>query len=171
MMIHSNAQQHMFLDLEETVIDSWDSAKLLMTNCRAIRRMLKSRGVNEVTIFSFAVQTPEEREEAMTHLRPRLEKVLDVKIVDVILVQQMQQADQQWRKCRLDDMTEFIMLRGKTDAFFAWASLKHPGEQCTLIDDVVPNSESRDWDTDTVVEFRNIEQVRELWRTLNGDGL
>ena len=155
--------EQIFVGLEETLIEDWDSLRFMSEHIRAVKHLLETRKVTEIHIFSFAIHNSEDNLRFAEELQPHLEARLGVKIVSAPTVMSMKMVDEQWRKCRLDDITEFIMLRGKQGAFKSWASMKHPGCECTLIDDVVPNMDIMDHDRQTGISFRNIKGVHELW--------
>lgn len=152
-----------FVDLEGTLIEDWDHFEFLPEHILAVRHLLASRKVSEIHIFSFAIHDAMDALRFSKKLQPHLERRLGVKIVSFPTVLEMKKADEQWRKCRLDDITEFILLRGKQGAFESWAATKHPGASCTLIDDVVPNIDIINLDTRTEILCRNIRAVHELW--------
>jgi hypothetical protein len=156
-------QQHVFLDLEETLIDAWDSAKPMLTNITAIRNRLKVQKISAVQIFSFAIHHERDQDWFTKTMQADLEKRLGVTISRVISMVEMKAADEKFRGCRLDDLSELTLLRGKEGAFESWASLMHPGDQSTLIDDVVANRSIHNHDTDTHIEFTNVRKVVTLW--------
>lgn len=165
--------KNIFLDLEGTLIDDWDSMNLLSNQVDAVKTLLKNRNVNAVHIFSFAIHNAIDIMRFEDELKPRLESRLGVKILSTPCMIEMKEADEKWRKCRLFDMNEFIILRGKRDAFESWVSLNHAGEESTLIDDVVQNMHMHDTDSGTEIFFQNVARTVELWEIwgdlTNGD--
>jgi hypothetical protein len=160
--MHTNTQ-HIFLDLEGTLIDAWDSARPMMTEIKAIRNRLKVQKISTVQIFSFAIHHERDQDWFKRTMQADLEQRLGVTISRVISMVEMKAADEKFRGCRLDDLTELTLLRGKEGAFESWASLMHRGDQSTLIDDVVVNRSIHNHDTDTHIEFTNIQKIVNLW--------
>ena len=157
--------QNMFLDLEGTVIEDWDSFRLMTENIRSIRHALEHRKIKEVHIFSFAIHDEADVARFVSELQPTLERHLQVPIVGVHTIQEMKHVDEVWRGCRLFDMSEFILLRGKQGAFESWAASKHPGQSSALIDDVVPNLILNNLDTQTQTWFHNITAIVDIWKS------
>lgn len=155
--------EQIFVDLEGTVIEDWDSGRLMIDHIQAIQHLLTSRQVAEIHIFSFAIHNSTDQERFALEIQPHLESRLGVRIVGVPTIVEMMEVDRQWRQCRLDDLTEFILIRGKQGAFESWAAMKHPGGSTTLIDDVVRNVDIMNLDTRTEISCRNIHGVHELW--------
>jgi hypothetical protein len=148
-----------FLDLEETVIDSWDSG--LLVNSAQVRDWLAQHEIKGVDIFSFAVWNQQDQLKFDREFAPILRKALDVGIRNCITVQSMMEKDStltgiNWQ----GDITEFICLRGKVGAFTNWCRLHHAADVCVLIDDIVPNMDIINHDTGGVIKFINVRTLK-----------
>lgn len=149
---------NVFLDLEETVIDSWDSG--LLCNSSQVREWLAQHNVKQVDIFSFAVWNEQDQDKFWREMARPLNKALDVGMGNCITVQDMMQQDRaltgiDWA----GDVTEFICLRGKVGAFTNWCRLLHAGNDCVLIDDIVPNMDIINHDTGGSIKFINVRAL------------
>ena len=150
-----------FLDLEETVIDSWDSG--LLVNSSQVRDFIKSQQASNVTIFSFAVWDANDQKTFDKQHRRVLQRALDTGIALVPTVQDFMLSDTKltgvdWQ----GDVTEFICLRGKVGAFINWCKLHHSGENCLLVDDVVPNMDVIDRDSGVIIRLVNVNTLKDL---------
>lgn len=143
-----------FLDLEETVIDSWQSGRLVNVN------KLKTLNMSEVTIFSFAVWNAQDIAHFDKQLRSMIELAVNVKVVKCPTVQDMMEADTKFTGVHWHgDVTEFITLRGKFNAFVHWSNLMHPTDDCMLVDDIVPNVDIVNRDTGRKLAFLNVNSI------------
>ena len=153
----------LFLDLEETIIDSWASGLLINTDI--IKSWVgRTRQDCEVHIFSFAIWNDEDKSDFERRFKPVLERVLEVEIVSWPSVEEVMNAVSKHRNFRFESMTEFIAFEGKVGALtdFAFAS---GWEAClvTLIDDVVPNRMVRDMDRNLTLDFVNVNSLKDSW--------
>lgn len=143
-----------FLDLEETVIDCWQSGCLVNVN------KLKNLNMPEVTIFSFAVWDEIDQKKFATDFKPMIELALNTKVVLCPTVQDMMLADTKLTGVRWNgDVTEFITLRGKFNAFVSWCNLFHPSADCMLVDDIVPNVDIVNRDSGRKISFLNVNSI------------
>jgi hypothetical protein len=153
-----NSKFKIFLDLEETVIDSWDSGMLV--NSAQVRDFLDHFSAKTARVFSFAVWDRADQDTFdRLHRRP-LEKALDVHFDLCPTVQDFMQTDTaltgvHWH----GDVTEFITLRGKVGAFTNWCRFHHPDSDCLLVDDIVPNMDIMNHDTHSVIRFVNVSKL------------
>jgi len=152
-----------FIDLEETVIDAWGKNPIFLRKCGAIQlllKIMKDLGKLElVRIFSFAVHTPEEEAEFKTFLQEDLENRLGVSIAEVIPVRRMFGASQKVQLCHFDDLSDFILMRGKEGAFHDWCHTNQVARVSLLIDDMVPNRVTFDSDTSTTIRTVNVDSL------------
>ena len=154
----------LFLDLEETVVDSWQSQRLV--NIGAVKSFLQNNSFDEVDVFSFAVWNNDDVAVFNRDLKPVLNRALNVNLKDCPSVPDVMKADTkltgvQWH----NDVTEFIQVRGKFTAFLNWCKLNHPNDNCVLLDDMVPNVTVVDRDTGTVIQFVNVNKIKDLVTT------
>ena len=149
---------NVFVDLEETVIDSWNSGMLL--NSAQVREWLHARGCRQVHIFSFAVWHAADRVHFDRNFRRMLTRALDVGIVSCPTVEDFMAADRAVTRTHWGtDLGEFVGMRGKVGAFTSWCELHHAGQHNVLLDDVVPNAVWTNTDTGTTLEFVNVARV------------
>ena len=148
---------NIFLDLEDTVIDNWFSGNPV--NIEQVRFFLKMCDVKEVHIFSFAIWFDNHVEEFNRRHKGMLEDLLDVKITAAPHVTEIMEADFTFTGLHIENVTEFICLRGKHDAFLNWCLTQHAGEHNVLIDDIVPNRVTIDFDTKTKIESINVANI------------
>lgn len=147
-----------FLDLEETVIDSWQSG--LLINATAVREFLKARNAKSVHIFSFAIWHDSDVWEFRKRLCRPLERALDISVAQILSAEQMMMIDTEKTNLHHDSITDFVALRGKIGAFMSWCGHRFPDQHCVLVDDVVPNATWKNHDTMLTCEFVNIETVK-----------
>ena len=123
----------LFLDLEETVINSWNDHRLC--NLSGLRRFFKANAVTEVTVFSFAIYDERDKEYFEKHLKSLVEDALAVKVVAWPSVDDLLKTIL-WKYGTSFDRVELINVWGKTRAFFDFCRATQE-EDCVLIDDVV----------------------------------
>ena len=147
----NNALRFVFIDLEETIIDSWSSR--LLINVEKIRRVIDP--TDKLGVFSFAIWTDSDHREFKNNIRPTLERVLGNAIETTPTAQTMMQIDTELTGVRWESITDFLSIRGKVGAFTNFCSvLKF--EHAVLIDDVVPNIRINNLDTDQIIDFINV---------------
>lgn len=127
-----------FLDLEETVIDSWHSGMLV--NSTRVRDWLQRNRVASVGIFSFAIWDTADCQEFDRRLRPWLSRALDTSIDTVVSTETLWHTDTKHSKIHFENISDYIGIRGKAGAFQNWCRWQLT-ENTVLIDDVVPNQE------------------------------
>lgn len=156
-----------FIDLEETVIREFkDFPTFIPANCRAITHFIDNvkkvdTGSIKIFIFSFAIHTDDELDRFDKFIREDLERLIGHPIEGVVTVPQMFIASQRMQRMRFDDVTDFILIRGKEGAFQDWCDFNFKGSTCLLIDDVVRNMSIMNHDTLSTMTMFNINKVRE----------
>lgn len=145
---------NVFLDLEETVIDSWNSG--LLINVQKLKDFLNEQKVKEVRIFSFAIWDEADQRDFAARLLDPIERALGVGVLSCPSVAELLRVEKEFTSTFFDSLTDFISLRGKTGAFRTWCEAMHPGEVSVLIDDVVPNACWINSDTGTDLKFVNV---------------
>jgi hypothetical protein len=147
-----------FLDLEETVIDSWGSARLVNTD--SVRKFLRLQGAQKVGVFSFAIQTDSDRQEFFDKIAPNLAKALDIEFRrDCPTVAELRALDQHVTSTWFDSVFDFIQLRGKQQAFTLWANTNFQGTNCVLVDDTVDDITVHNRLTGRNIHFVNVVNV------------
>lgn len=137
-----------FLDLEDTIITTWHEG--LLINASSIREFLEKDEfilntsvtpvIEEVRIFSFAIWDNKDKEDFVTrHFKDMIERVLGVKVVEWLSVEDMQKIVEDWSGFKFYDRTDFMQLHGKHDAFIKVCLAREVNFNCVLIDDAVPS--------------------------------
>ena len=150
-----------WLDLEQTIIASWDDVFLI--NVTTIRDFLKSRNITEVGIFSFAIYNEADKEEFRKNVKPIIELALGVTVTTYPSVQDMIRVEKQFTGVRFDqpyEVTEYIHLRGKKDAFINYIQGICEFETAILIDDVVPDLTLSHRFKGWAIELWNVDSLR-----------
>jgi hypothetical protein len=132
----------LFLDLEETLIEVWQSnghVNFLIDNIEKINKFIHDNGVSEIGIFSFAIWDDEDRENFITKLSPQLKEFgIEVSDSDVVPVENVAKTILKNMRINLDS-SEVINLWGKDRAFIDWCRFEENGDHFVLIDDAVEN--------------------------------
>ena len=129
----------LFLDLEGTVIDTFENMNL--GNISEVRSFIKSHNPESIFIYSFAIWDKKDVSLVKNLVIPRLEDVLNCTISKkVITVSNMRQVLAENEGLILDHDFEFINILGKYYSFLRLAPLLFPNKDVTLIDDMVPDS-------------------------------
>ena len=147
-----------FLDLEETIIQSWYDPTLV--NVGRIKHTLhKVFDIREVGIFSFAVGNERDRETTIKYLVPVIERALEV-TVDlnrIVTCEEMVQNSKELHGCHYESWADYINVVGKGGAFIDHCRLHQVGLNSILIDDCVRNSTTIDHDTDTTIRLLPVQ--------------
>lgn len=148
--------QHIFLDLEQTVIDSWESQCLI--NIEQVRNKLADFGWTDQSlhllhIFSFAIWNEEDERVFRSDIEPRLMGALGAKArfivhrVDQISSELLHSTKVLWER------QELITCLGKQDAFVQFCRAKFARTtHCILLDDMVINSVTVDTDFNRIIQ-------------------
>lgn len=147
----------LFIDLEGTVIGSWNDPRLI--NEDSVRKFIRWQDVDHVNIFSFAIWTQKDLEQFHRVLQPQLESALDTRIINVPMVADMMAVDTDQTSMVFDNACDFITTRTKKDAFIAWVNTNWPQHDCILVDDVVPDITITDRLTDRKIHLVNINNI------------
>lgn len=158
----------LYLDLEETVISSWQDQVLVKTH--KLETLLAANpdlDRTDVRVFSFAIYNQKDKDEFARDIKPMLERRFGITITAWPSVAEMAEADQLLTGCRWLDadtmgglgITEFICLRGKAGAFenYVWYH-GTDGERYMLLDDVVAQRVIYDRKRDIQIDFVNVDR-------------
>lgn len=150
-------ETRVFLDLEETIIHSWDDPRLM--NVDKIRSFLEEKQVSEIQIFSFAISHDKDLEIFNLHMKEVIERVLNVKITKVFTVEEVcliirKNFGAFW------DPFEIPLVWGKQKAFIdVCTATASKGSTCVLIDDMVENTITKNFTRDITIQTLNIKQL------------
>ena len=129
-----------FIDLEQTIIESWQAPDLI--NVQRIRSWLEVEKADEIRIFSFAIWNEIDKQRFNDEIKTRIEDALGLPVMSWPSVQDMMKADFRHTGIRFEtghEVSEFIQLRGKKDAFMHFVFDQYDFHRAVLIDDVVPD--------------------------------
>lgn len=144
-----------FLDLEQTIILSWEDPELC--NVEKISSLLIATNIKSVSIFSFAIWNEDDKKHFDFTLRPLIETALKVRVdswpsVDDMRREIMHKLGTDW------DQHEFISVWGKSRAFFDWCRMMVK-ENALLIDDVVDDEILMNNRTGFAISTMNVDRM------------
>ena len=144
-------KQILFLDLEDTIIESWDNPFLI--NVSKIKEWLVQHSFDEIRLFSFAVHSERDALIFNMYMKPAIEQVLDVVIHPDIFV-----TGNEFKKIGkffMESVThnELFSEIGKYRSFIAWCNIHFKGNHCVLLDDAFSNETQLLWDSNTQIDF------------------
>lgn len=127
-----------FFDLEETIILSWNDPVLV--NKDRVTRFIEENSIKEITIFSAAIWNDEDKSHFHSFLKPWLEDVFKVSIVDVISMTDVW-VGTSLTNIYIENIQELLSLFGKRRMFEVWC-LEHSkaNTHCVLLDDAFGNT-------------------------------
>lgn len=147
-----------WLDLEETIINSWSDG--ILVNSNKLKNWLDSNNVGDIHIWSFAVYGPKDQHEFETSgMKEGIERVLDRQILSCLSILEMYKLVYQYEKIRYDGVNEFCSLNGKHWSFIKYCMGHQIGKHSILIDDCVPTWTIHDKKTGTIVELINVGDI------------
>lgn len=153
-----------FLDLEDTIIDTWDSGNL--RNVLRIKGWLDTQPapVEELRIFSFAIWNDAHKDHFNTHMRKGIEEALERPIVEWLSVEEMAAMAQartglNWTQ-DITDTLDFMQIMGKHGAFKEVCLYRERDCTCTLIDDAIPYQMIVDYDLNLCINLLPIQNIR-----------
>jgi hypothetical protein len=149
---------NVWLDLEETIIDSWSSGILI--NVFKLKKWLDDHNVQLISIWSFAIWNDEDKQEFVANgMKSEIECSLHRPIISAPSVLNMKDYVYEYEHVKYDDACDFMAINGKHWAFIKFCMGQRPGEHCVLIDDCVPSWTIKDNKTGGVVELINILDI------------
>ena len=152
-----------FLDLEETIIESWGNPVLV--NHQRINKFLKKLDITHVGIFSFAIwDENDKRNFDRFGIKDTIENALEVRINNVLTIPDIAK-EVFWKQGMVISINEFITIWGKQRAFIDWAMMQPRFDEgdmeFILIDDVVQNLTILDRDSNGSFKITlfNVENI------------
>lgn len=146
----------LFLDLEETVIESWHNP--LLCNISKVKKFLSEFDTKDVRIFSFAVWNEDDRKEFDFSIKGLLERTFGVNIVWCPTLAEIAKEVGVFTKCRWEPH-EITTVWGKHRAFIDFCTSQFSDVECVLLDDVVPNLEIFNKDKNLKIRLVNVTQL------------
>lgn len=149
-----------FLDLEETIIESFSDP--VLCNVTKIRNFLEARDVTKIHMFSFAIYNDADRDTFDRFIRPNIEEALGVTVISCPTVVEMYKTDTNFTGTRFDiinPVMDYISLRGKKDAFINYVNAVFDYDVAILIDDMVPDLDISHRFNDYTIELWNINSL------------
>lgn len=132
------SNKHFFLDLEATIIHSWEDRQLC--NVPLIRSIIDKQSIQEVHIFSYAIDDQKDRAEFNNaHFKGVIEEALGVKILQVPTVEEIMRTIFKQTGVQFERY-EFKSIWGKLKGFQDYCQAKFERCHCTLLDDRVPTT-------------------------------
>jgi hypothetical protein len=149
-----------FLDLEETIINSWND-KLFLHHVDKIRKWLDKNEIKEIHIWSFAIWDESDKQHFVTsRLMEDIETALGRPIISYYSVEEMQTKVEYYEGMIYDCRTEFMQINGKRWSFIKYCLGSHKDCECILIDDAVPNQTLIDHDKNLTIQLINVLSTR-----------
>lgn len=154
-------QKLLFLDLEETLIESWDDPRL----CKPAKvsgllekHFGKDRDITPASLWSFAVWHQADVDHFNKHFRDFLQNTFSISFGDHILtMQEMCENSRQFKGWSHLDATEFSQLFGKDVSLEHWAKMKDIRDsEIILLDDTVENKSIRFHDRNLTLTFERV---------------
>lgn len=146
-----------FFDLEETVIRSWNDPVLV--NKDRVARFIEDNGIKSINIFSAAIWNDEDKSHFHSFLKPWLEDVFKVSIVDVISMTDVWE-ETSFNTMYFEGIHELISLFGKRRMFELWCLEKHTQDtHCILLDDAFGNTVFTNKDTRISIETVDVTKL------------
>ena len=130
-------KKHLFLDLEETLIDSIEKQQLLQGEVLKVKNFIKHHQIKEFGIFSFAIDTAEDVAKLLdSKLVTRLESEFSATCTSIKHTSFLRRQTLICSGCNFD-LFEFKSVWGKERAFIDHAEREDEGGLWVLIDDTV----------------------------------
>jgi hypothetical protein len=131
-----------FIDLESTVIDTWDNGNLYHKGIRQIKEHLSDYDIKEVFVFSYAIYDDIDKKEFVNEFKPRLENVLNVKVNAPWSIEDFRKIAAHKLKCRMtqEDFFDFMKKDIMFPIFVEHIHKSFDDVDYVLFDDMVENT-------------------------------
>lgn len=140
-----------FLDLEETLVESWTDHRLVKKH--KVTEFLNLHG-REVELFSFAVYNQDDVKQFNKELKDFLEGVHNITFTKVHALDDMVKVVQDFRSMKFESPVEIISLFGKTRVFEDFCLAQNlKNHKFVLLDDTVENRTVKYTDKNVELEF------------------
>lgn len=145
-----------WLDLEETLIDSWGEFNILDQKVENIKTLLKKVKPDEMSVWSFAIWTEKDIARFNTNgIKQQLEDLLEFKFSNIHTIDEMQKMVEQYDGFKYVNTVEFIQINQKLWSFVKYC-FNHNNTNFWLIDDCIPNMTIQNKDNNVTINCINI---------------
>jgi hypothetical protein len=149
---------NVFLDLEGTIIDGWNSG--LLINPNKIKIWLDSNNIGDIHIFSFALYNNKDLVEFVdSGMKNSIERALNRRILTWPSVEDIQKVVYDYEHVRYENVYEFSQINGKHWAFIKFILGQQEEGEFVLIDDTIPSLEIKDNKGNKVIRLINIVDI------------
>jgi hypothetical protein len=153
---------HVFLDLEETLIISWDDPTFC--NLQKLRKFFKDREVESFSVFSFAIWDEKDRVFFCNNLKDSCESALQSKVRSFPSVDDLVSIIGKRNRISID-RHDLLQLFGKQNSFIEFCfneAEKNPNHDnhFVLIDDVVIDCVIESKHLNLKIEIINVDSLR-----------
>lgn len=159
-------KKHLFLDLEETLIDSIEKQQLLQGEVLKVKNFIKHHQIKEFGIFSFAIDTALEMVDLLkSRLLAVLQTELESECTSIQYTDKLRRDTLICTGCNFN-LFEFKSVWGKERAFIEFAERQESGGIWVLIDDVVRTKHIATPDKNGVVKhilLINVSDIGSAW--------
>ncbi len=145
-----------FLDLEGTIIDTWENGSI--GNSRVIKSFIDTLDVDCIYIYSFAIHDDNDKNDFKLRFQDKLEDLLDKKIYYVYSVEEVMKEILKDKKISLEK-NQLLQVYGKDLSFDLFCNRKFKNKNCYLIDDMVPNKEIINFDSNNSIKYISIDKL------------
>jgi len=150
----------LFLDLEETVIDSFDEFKKFI-NIREVKSFIKINDFDEVRLYSFAIWNDDDVAKTKNFFVPRLNKLLDIQICsDILRLSDIRSVVENGERMRFEFDHEFNLMFKKDLSFMKFVQHSMKDVDVVLLDDTVQNMTIVNKDTNVQIDMVNVEAIK-----------
>lgn len=150
----------LFLDLEDTIIESWDNPVLM--NVEKIREWIESHSFSEIRLFSFAVHCDRDIHIFETQMREAIERVLNIKIHPQVFAtgNHYKEIGKHFKESITHN--ELFEVIGKYRSFIAWCNIHFKENHCVLLDDAFDDETQLLWNSKTQIDFVHIKNGKSI---------
>ena len=151
----------LFLDLENTIIDTWDNRNIC-SNWKSIKSWISCINFDEVHVFSYAIWNQDDIRTFKDSIAPSIEEVLKIRFNDKVLdVDLMRVICANHLKIRMNK-DDFFTFMKKEISFRIICEENFSGCECILLDDMVIDSILSNRDTGTIIKTYNVKNCMEV---------
>lgn len=140
-----------YIDLEQTIIDDWNSGKII--NRDKVNDFIRLNRIQELSVFSFAIHNHDDAKYFEKVYLQFLQNVFEVKIKSVI---RMDSLTEEICKAYKSDFIDIHEMLTKQQTFIEFALRNFKSETVVLLDDLVMNMTMLNHDLDLEIILVNV---------------